>query len=113
MMVNYLIIRLDIWPLLAYILMGVIRRMLRLFFENYLTGKEGDMVMGEHGVIEQELPLVMRVEDVARHLRIARLTAYQLIHSQGFPTVRIGRCIRVPRDAFLRWLESQVSHDRA
>jgi excisionase family DNA binding protein len=71
------------------------------------------MTVVEQGLIEQELPLVMRVEDVQRALLISRLKAYELVHQQGFPTVRIGRAIRVPRDAFLRWLEFQAGQDRA
>jgi excisionase family DNA binding protein len=62
----------------------------------------------DQDVIGRDLPLVMRVEDVQRALMISKLKAYELVHSVGFPTVRIGRCIRVPRDAFLRWLESQA-----
>jgi excisionase family DNA binding protein len=53
-----------------------------------------------------ELPLVLRVSDVQRILGIARVTAYELVQREGFPVVRVGRAIRVPRDAFLRWLEA-------
>jgi excisionase family DNA binding protein len=69
------------------------------------------MAVVDHSLTEQELPLVMRVEDVQRALLISRLKAYELVHQQGFPTVRIGRAIRVPRDAFLRWLEAQAGLD--
>jgi excisionase family DNA binding protein len=69
------------------------------------------MAVMDQGITEQELPLVMRVEDLQRALLISRLKAYELVHQQGFPTVRIGRSIRVPRDAFLRWLEVQVGQD--
>jgi excisionase family DNA binding protein len=54
------------------------------------------------------LPLVLKVEDVAKVMNIARGTAYELVHALGFPAVRIGRCIRVPREAFLQWLDSQA-----
>ncbi len=59
--------------------------------------------------MEQELPLVMRVADVQRALMISRLKAYELVHQAGFPAVRIGRAIRIPRDAFIRWLHEQTS----
>jgi excisionase family DNA binding protein len=55
-----------------------------------------------------QLPLVLRVEDVQRLLRISRMKSYELLHQQGFPTVRVGRAIRVPRDAFFRWLEAKA-----
>ena len=56
-----------------------------------------------------ELPLVLTVSDVQRMLGISRGTAYELAHRQDFPIVRIGRVIRVPRDAFLKWLEAQAN----
>jgi excisionase family DNA binding protein len=57
----------------------------------------------------QELPLALKVEDVARELDMASGTAYELVHSEAFPTVRIGRCIRVPREAFPRWTKEQAT----
>jgi excisionase family DNA binding protein len=58
---------------------------------------------------EQPLPVVLTVEEVGRWLKISRNTAYDLAHRQGFPVVRIGRTMRVPRDAFLRWVAGQTS----
>jgi excisionase family DNA binding protein len=90
-------------------------RTVRFVYSKTLTihREEVGMAVMEQGVIEQELPLVMRVEDVQRVLLISRLKAYELVHRQGFPTVRIGRAIRIPRDAFLRWLDAQVGQDPA
>jgi excisionase family DNA binding protein len=55
------------------------------------------------------LPLVLNVEEVAKIMHVSRQTAYELVHSQGFPAVRVGRCIRVPREAFLTWLNAEAS----
>jgi excisionase family DNA binding protein len=60
-----------------------------------------------------DLPLVLTVEQVAKVMNIARGKAYELIHCQGFPAVRIGRCVRIPRDAFLRWLTEQAINQAA
>jgi excisionase family DNA binding protein len=54
----------------------------------------------------EALPLVLKGEDVAKVMSIARQTAYELAHRQGFPAVRLGRCIRIPREAFLTWLNT-------
>jgi excisionase family DNA binding protein len=70
------------------------------------------MAVVDQGITEQELPLVMRVEDVQRALSISRLKAYELVHQQGFPTLRIGRAIRVPRTLFLRWVEESCAEGR-
>ncbi len=53
----------------------------------------------------EELPPVLTMNDVARYLRIGRTVAYELAHRPDFPAVRIGRLIRVNREAFLRWCE--------
>jgi excisionase family DNA binding protein len=50
-----------------------------------------------------DLPPVLTMEDVAQYLRIGRTAAYELARRPDFPAVRIGRYIRVNRDAFLRW----------
>ncbi|MCL6488231.1 MAG: helix-turn-helix domain-containing protein [Alicyclobacillus mali] len=43
------------------------------------------------------------MEDVARYLRIGRTKAYELAYRPDFPSVRIGKYVRVNREAFLRW----------
>ena len=55
-----------------------------------------------------ELPLVLTMTQIQQALNLSRQKAYELPHVKGFPVVRFGRAIRVPRDAFLKWLESQA-----
>jgi len=68
------------------------------------------MPQDEHDPREQ-LPIVLTVKDIQRLLRISRAKAYDLTHKAGFPCVRIGRTIRIPRDAFLAWLTAQASQE--
>jgi len=56
----------------------------------------------------EDLPLSLRVEDVALVLGISRGGAYNLMKSKNFPAIRIGRRIIVPRDPFLRWIEKKT-----
>jgi excisionase family DNA binding protein len=58
----------------------------------------------------QELPAILTVEQLQDFLRISRPKAYELVHTKGFPTVRIGRAIRVPRESLIRWLDEQHEH---
>lgn len=51
-----------------------------------------------------ELPMTLRVEDLMPLLGIGRNTAYELIRSGQIRSVRIGRQIRIPRDALLEFL---------
>lgn len=54
--------------------------------------------------IENSLPIVLTPMDVAKILGISRNTAYQVVHSRGFPSFRVGKQYRVSRDKFLLWL---------
>ena len=51
-----------------------------------------------------ELPIILRGEDLMPILGIGRNTAYELIRSGQIRSVRIGRQIRIPRDALLEFL---------
>jgi excisionase family DNA binding protein len=52
------------------------------------------------------LPNMLRVRDVADYLDICTRVAYQLVKTPGFPLVIAGdKSFRIPRDAFLAWLE--------
>lgn len=52
----------------------------------------------------QDLPMTLRVEELMPILGIGRNTAYELIRSGQIRSIRIGRQIRIPRDALLEFL---------
>ena len=51
-----------------------------------------------------DLPWIRRVEDLRPIHGIGRNTAYELIRSGQIRSIRIGRQIRIPRDALLEFL---------
>ena len=51
-----------------------------------------------------DLPVPLRVEEAMPILAIGRNTAYELIRSGQIRSIRIGRQIRIPRDALLEFL---------
>ena len=51
-----------------------------------------------------DLPMTLRVEDLMPLLGIGRNTAYELIHSGQIRSIRIGRQIRIQREALLDFL---------
>ena len=55
-----------------------------------------------------ELPLVLRVEDLMPILDIGRNTAYELVRSGRIRSVKVGRQIRVPRDAVVEFLQGRM-----
>lgn len=52
--------------------------------------------------------LVLTASDIQTALGIGRRQTYELLNRADFPTVRLGRKILVPREAFLRWLDAQA-----
>lgn len=46
-----------------------------------------------------ELPLTLRVEDLMPILGIGRNTAYELVRSKQIFSVKIGRQLRIPKQA--------------
>lgn len=51
-----------------------------------------------------ELPLTLRVEDLMPILDIGRNTAYELVRSGKIRSIRIGRQLRIPKDALQDYL---------
>ena len=51
-----------------------------------------------------ELPLVLRVEDLMPVLDIGRNTAYALVRSGQIRSIKVGRQIRIPRNAVIEFL---------
>ena len=56
------------------------------------------------------LPLVLRVEDLMSVLNIGRNAAYELVRSGQIRSVRIGRQIRIPKDAIREYLFGATHH---
>ena len=52
-----------------------------------------------------DLSLTLRVEDLMPILGIGRNTAYELVRSRQIRSIRIGRQIRIPKDAVLEYLQ--------
>jgi excisionase family DNA binding protein len=56
------------------------------------------------------LPPVLTVDEAARLLRVNRKTLYEAVRAGEVPSVvRLGRSIRIGRDALLRWMEGNGS----
>ena len=51
-----------------------------------------------------ELPLTLRVEDLMPILGIGRNTAYELVRSGQIRSIRIGRQLRIPKEAVQEYL---------
>lgn len=56
-----------------------------------------------------ELPLMLNVAQVAAVLGISRAGAYELVHSEGFPALKIGSRIVVPKDKLWEWIDTNTA----
>ena len=60
---------------------------------------------------------VVDVPWIAAYLGIGLNKAYALVKTPGFPCIRLGKSIVIPREAFFRWVEKaaldQESYDIA
>jgi len=54
-----------------------------------------------------ELPLTLRVEDLTSILDIGRNTAYELVRCGKIRSIRIGKQLRIPKDALVEYLSSE------
>lgn len=55
------------------------------------------------------LPRTLRVEELMPILGVGRNTAYELVRSGQIRSIRVGRQLRVPKDAILDFLNQQNS----
>ena len=55
----------------------------------------------------EDLPLVLDVADIQRIMGISRASAYELVHTPGFPAFRRGRLIKVSKIAFFERSEER------
>ena len=55
-----------------------------------------------------ELPMMLSVPQVAKVLGISRTRSYELVNEKGFPKIKIGTRIVVPKDEFKLWIQKQI-----
>lgn len=60
--------------------------------------------MDKRPISYSDLPLVLRVEDLMPILGIGRNTAYELVRSGEIKSIRVGRQIRILKEALIQFL---------
>lgn len=55
-----------------------------------------------------ELPLFLNAEMVAKVLGVSPSTGYELMHEDGFPVLKIGNRMVVPKEKFIQWVEENT-----
>ena len=55
-----------------------------------------------------ELPLFLNAQLISRTLGVSPSSAYELLHEDGFPSLRIGSRLVVSKEQFRLWVERQT-----
>ena len=74
-----------------------------------LAKSEEVIVMTREYYSNDQLPCMLNADKIAKYLEISRAGAYELMHSEGFPLIRIGKRMLAPRDKFLEWVDNQTA----
>ena len=56
----------------------------------------------------EELPLFLNAATIASVLGIAPSSAYELMHEKGFPVLKTGNRLLVPKAQFIQWVEENA-----
>ncbi|TCJ00483.1 helix-turn-helix domain-containing protein [Cytobacillus praedii] len=59
----------------------------------------------------EDFPVVLDVDDIKEILGIGRRQAYELVNSDSFHIVRVGRRIKVAKDVFIDWLQGNKNYN--
>ena len=57
--------------------------------------------------------LLLTVPEACAQLGLGRSKLYELLNAGTFPTVRIGRAVRIPAKALEDWVARQVAEEAA
>ena len=55
-----------------------------------------------------DLPQFLNAETVAKVLGISISSAYELMHEPGFPVLKVGSRMVVPKEKFITWVSAQT-----
>ena len=56
----------------------------------------------------EELPLLLNSKTVAKVLGVSPSSGYELMHEPGFPVLRIGNRMVVPKEQFIQWVKEHT-----
>lgn len=51
-----------------------------------------------------ELPLLLNAKTVSKVLGVSLSSGYELMHEPGFPVLRVGNRLVVPKEQFIQWV---------
>ena len=55
-----------------------------------------------------ELPLMLSVKELATVLGVSRTSAYELTKTKGFPILKIGSRVVIPKERLIEWIDKNT-----
>ena len=68
-------------------------------------------MMKELYIVGDPLPNFMNAKDIANYLGVSKAVIYGLMHTEGFPLLKVGRRFLVPSKKLLEWVEENTGKD--
>ncbi len=56
-----------------------------------------------------DLPLFLNAAIVAKVLGVSPSSGYELMHEPGFPVLKVGSRMVVPKEKFIQWVEENIA----
>lgn len=56
----------------------------------------------------EELPMMLSVSEMAAALGISHAGAYELVRTEGFPALKIGSRIVIPKEELWEWVKQNT-----
>ena len=60
------------------------------------------------GIAYDDLPLFLNAKTVAKVLGVSPSSGYELLHDPGFPVMRVGNRMVVPKEQFIQWVSDHT-----
>ncbi len=57
----------------------------------------------------EELPLFLNAAMIAKVLGVSPSSGYELMHEPGFPALKVGSRMAVPKEKFQKWVEQHTA----
>ena len=57
-----------------------------------------------------QLPLFLNANTVAQVLGVSPSSGYELMHEPGFPVLKVGSRMVVPKEQFIRWVQEHTGN---
>ncbi|WP_304459251.1 helix-turn-helix domain-containing protein [Alicyclobacillus sendaiensis] len=81
---------------------------LRRLIREELSALLGQMRLAQSAA---DLPPVLTAKEAAKVARVSLHKLYEFARRPGFPAIKDGRVLRIPRDAFLVWLQENAAEN--